>query len=615
MTFRIPGARLRPIHPTAAAVLLILIGVLAAYGSGLFAGFHFDDKVLILENDLLREPGHLAELLTTPFLGAYYRPLVLLSFLIDYRLWGANPLGFHLTQILLHFLNACLVFLLIRTLWNNTRAAMITAVLFAVHPIQAVAVDYIADRGNLLAALLQLSALLCLLRVREQRDKTTDMLLLSGLLFAAALFARENALLFPALAVIVLYASGEHRTLPGRVFALAALAVSLGFYAMRRSFVPLSGIVLPGAASLLSWKGIASFSYVIFSYVRGMILPGDIHFIRQIALPAWGGAERVVFPLFLAALIAACVIAARRRGPVFFGLAWFLVSSLPLYGFMFARPHTGLFIQDNQAYLACIGPLFLIALFLDRLRVFLPRILGSLITAGLCCLFIAKALAFGRLYGDEEAFLKEWLRVCPRCELATLYLGSFYRQAGRPQEALAFFRRSIVGVPTDAKALAGIGALYLDTADTERARSAFGEAVTLDPTTKEAWLGLAQVSLRARQTTAAERYLRESIRLAPAWPLPRLELIKLYAHEGRNAQAVEEALALRKAAPCVETTHYMLVALYLAGRNPQAALDAAQGVLSITADLPQACRDLAALFEEAGYAPLARAFREQAGHE
>lgn len=126
-------------HENRSATIVIGLVAIAVYAITLFNGFAWDDVLVIVKNPILtgstltpfssidtaRETDH------TP----YYRPLTLLSFLFEYRLHGFNPTLMHLANLILHILNAILSYFLARSITAGHRAALITALLFAVHPI------------------------------------------------------------------------------------------------------------------------------------------------------------------------------------------------------------------------------------------------------------------------------------------------------------------------------------------------------------------------------------------------------------------------------------------------------------------------------------------------
>lgn len=187
---------------------LICCTVLAVYFPAISAPFNpMDDPSLVnwlanidrsaIFNTLFR-PG-----------DTYYRPVLMGSFLIDYYLWGALPSFMHLENVLLHVANSLLVWkiaahLFRRQAGNAKLPAFLTAIIFALHPVNSEAVNWISGRSDLLAALFFLSSLLCLLISLEHNSKR--FCLLSFLLIFPGVLSKETALfLIPAAPFIIAY--------------------------------------------------------------------------------------------------------------------------------------------------------------------------------------------------------------------------------------------------------------------------------------------------------------------------------------------------------------------------------------------------------------------------
>ena len=134
-----PG--IQPVHYLSAALVVLCFLV---YANSLGNDFVFDDNHLVLGS---RRWLKLANILD---LARSYRPVRNLSYAFDLALWGDRPFGFHLTSVLIHSGVAVLVFLLIRRLTDRTLPAFLTALIFAVHPIQTDAVAYISGRRDVL---------------------------------------------------------------------------------------------------------------------------------------------------------------------------------------------------------------------------------------------------------------------------------------------------------------------------------------------------------------------------------------------------------------------------------------------------------------------------------
>ena len=107
-----------------ALAIIGLVGlVFLVYSGSLFGDFVFDDRPVIVNNDTIKSFRHLPEFFTHGVwhstkiqLVDTYRPLFLVALMLNYKLWGLNPFGFHLTNILFHVANSIMVFFLLRLL-------------------------------------------------------------------------------------------------------------------------------------------------------------------------------------------------------------------------------------------------------------------------------------------------------------------------------------------------------------------------------------------------------------------------------------------------------------------------------------------------------------------
>ena len=210
--------------------LLLLIGI--AYSSSLTASWHLDDIQHILRNEKihLTRPD-VRSLIDTFFANPYaklYRPLPMASFALNWYAHGADVLGYRITNILIHWLNGVLVYLVVTALLQAPRLenayrgreihwiALIAAALWALNPLQIQAVTYIVQRMAAMATLFYLVGLFAYLRYKHAASKRTSCLWMAvcTLAFVMAVLSKENAILFPIglyLIHTIFYASREQR--------------------------------------------------------------------------------------------------------------------------------------------------------------------------------------------------------------------------------------------------------------------------------------------------------------------------------------------------------------------------------------------------------------------
>ncbi len=142
--------------------LILVLGTVFAYQPAWHAGFIWDDNLYITANSTLRSAGGLAQIWTNFTANPQYYPLVFTSFWLEYHLWGLNPLGYHVVNVLLHALAAILLWRVLTRL--QLPGAWLAAGIFALHPVMVESVAWAQERKNVLSAVFYLGAALAYLR-------------------------------------------------------------------------------------------------------------------------------------------------------------------------------------------------------------------------------------------------------------------------------------------------------------------------------------------------------------------------------------------------------------------------------------------------------------------
>jgi len=138
-----PISESRPIQipiPKWKHIVLIMIIGFVVYSNSLKDPFIYDDNSNIVKNVFIKDWGNLSELFSSRYFSLAqektYRPITTLSYFIDYSLWELNVIGWHVTNIVLHLINALLVYYLLLLILSDYNVSFITALLFCLHPIQ-----------------------------------------------------------------------------------------------------------------------------------------------------------------------------------------------------------------------------------------------------------------------------------------------------------------------------------------------------------------------------------------------------------------------------------------------------------------------------------------------
>ncbi len=179
--------------------VLVLLGLAVFWPSMHFDFVNWDDPAYLEHNSLIRGwSWQNLNGIATEVVTRNYAPLTIFSFLVEHTLWGLNPTGYHITNILLHAINGVLVFLLVRRLSESPFVGWMTAALFLVHPVQIESVAWISSRKGLLCSMFMLGAMLARMKPQlTSRDEGRYVFFL-----AFALFSKAHAIVLPPIMLL-----------------------------------------------------------------------------------------------------------------------------------------------------------------------------------------------------------------------------------------------------------------------------------------------------------------------------------------------------------------------------------------------------------------------------
>jgi tetratricopeptide (TPR) repeat protein len=321
-------------------ILLIIAVAVITFLNSLDNTFVYDDVFTITNNYFIRDWGNFSDLFTSNYFNgsgeATYRPVVTLSYFIDYSIWRLNPLGFHLVNILLHITCAALVYMLLSIVVKDGTVSFLAGILFASHPILTEAVNAVSYREDLLAAVFFLVSLLSFIQAtcRDPHHKIRNLLYpISLFSYLLALCSKEMAITLPFIIVLFDWVFGG----TGRVkknavkFYLGFMLIS-GFYLFLR-FVwfhnPVEKqLMYPDKSFLVN---MLTMPKILGSYIKLLFFP--ISFNADYIIPHTKTPFAATFICSIAFLSAIGVITYRlfyndsRR--LFFFVLWFFITLIP----------------------------------------------------------------------------------------------------------------------------------------------------------------------------------------------------------------------------------------------------------------------------------------------
>ena len=586
----IPGRRAAWLAPA-----LVALATIAVFSGALRNGFvNWDDNVNFLTNPHYRGLGwaNLRWMFTTLLLG-HYQPLTWLSFALDHLFWGMDPFGYHLTNILLHAANAALFYAV--AYWLISRlsappagrraipprlAAVLAALLFAVHPLRVESVAWATERKDVLSGFFYLAAVYAYLRWHEAAGRPAgNWRAVCWSAFAAALLAKSMAATLPVVLLIMdIYPLRRLPAEPGRWFAgksrsvwrektpflvLVAVTATVEYMAESRA----DAIAIAGAAA----RG-AKACYGLIFYLWKTIWPAGLSPLYEDPLRldplAWP------FPACaaLVVLITGSLFLFRRRWPA--GLAAWVCYAATLAPVLGLVSFGAQLVADRYSYLSCLPWPLLAASGLawawPRSRPWGRILLGwgtGLALAGLSVLTWRQL----HVWHDSETLWRYTMALRPGSYLARHNLGGTLDEQGRLEEAIALYRQALRILPTHAESHYGWGRDLDIAGRTEEAIAHYREALRLKPGCVEARSDLGLALAEQGKTDEAVAQFRAALELKPDDAVTHSNLGKALAGLGRWEEAASHLHAAARLQPGLAEAHFNLGDVLLAqGRLEEA---------------------------------------------
>jgi protein O-mannosyl-transferase len=611
-------------HPATLAVCVLLAAatLLAFWQVGRHQFVNFDDTCYVTDNPHV-QAGLTWEGLHWAFAQlqgqhTYWHPLTWVSHMADCALFGLQPAGHHLVNLLFHLLNVVLVFLVFRRMTQRLWPCAVLAALFALHPLQVDTVAWVAERKNLLSACFWLLTMLAYVRYTQSPRATTYLPIV--LLYACGLMCKPVLVTLPLVLLLLDY--WPLRRL--EVSAFKPTAAALGRLAWEKGplflLAALSCLITLAGHRTLGALGTAAglpmhlrVENALVSYARYLgktVFPAHLAMLYPYpaAWPLWG----VTLSALLLIVGSALAVGAVRRWPyLFVGWFWFLGVLVPFIGVIQAGEQA---MADRFMYLPIIGLLMIAVWGLDALAGSLPPqkrwwLAGAAALAIAACLILTPLQV--RHWQDSESLFRHAIAVTSGNYVAYDGLGSALDARGRGNEALACYAECVRLKPRYAEGQYDYGSLLMRMGKLDDAVLHLTAAVAAKPSFAQAQINLGNALLQQDRPDEAARHLAQAVRLTPQDPEAHYNLGTVLIMQGQVDQAVacfSEALRLN---PNYSEAHGNLgVALMRQGKPAQGALHLAAAA-KLTPANPQAHDNLGlALLDLNRPAEAAAAFAE-----
>ncbi len=600
----------RRVLPIFALVLLVILFYLPA----LRGGYVWDDADAIAENPHNRSLRGLWIIWSKPAYIplSHYWPLTFTSFWIEYQLWGAAPFGYHLINVLLHALNAILVWIVLRRMVGISSAgAWVAAALFALHPMQVESVAWVVERKSLLAMLFYL--LSALAYERFVREESSRFYVLSLALFTGAMLSKTIAVTLPIALGLWHWYRGDRlnarvllRLIP--FFLLGAVIAAIHVYFFLGS-QPASALPLLNRL-VIAGQG-------IWFYVGKLLWPHPLMTIY----PRWdinpsSLGQWIYLVAFLSVLVALWLLRRKIGRGLLAALLFFSISIAPVLNLIDQPYFTAMtFVNDRAVYLPSLGLFALVGAWLVRLfRA--KRLVRSVVVIPSCVLLIAGmgVLTWSQasLYKDMETLFSDAVKKNPQAATAHYNLARALVDRGQIDRALHHYQMASRLNPNDSLTRLGQGVCLLHLGDTAGAEAQWRAALEIDKDSTEAHVNLAVLCIQEKQWDEAIAHCEAALQRRPALTDAHINLGTALFGKGAVEQAAshfERALILN---PDLPNAHVNLAKALTALGHREKAITHLQEAIDLDPKDVEARLDLSKLLKAVGRTRDAAAQLEEA---
>ncbi len=475
-------------------------------------GFVWDDKPYILLSDMVKNFDLKA--IFTEYAVGNYHPFTMLSFAIEYALVKEQTWLYHLDNLLLHSINSWLVFRLLQKLNGNFLTSIVTAILFAIHPLHVESVAWAAERKDVLYTLFLLLSIWFYIKFDEKQDY--KLYAFSILLFIASCMSKGMAVVLPAILIITDYCFLK-KPINAKLFLnkIPYFVITFVFAYMATHAQKDAGADATSVISQAYTMGerIAMSCYAFCFYWVKTVLP-----FKLLAFYPYPGKPNGSLPaIYSLGLLGVLVLVGiifwlgRKDKRIWWAGAFFLIAVSTVLQFPF--PVGSAIVADRYYYLSSIGPLFLVGLtfnrFYQKSKAALP--VFAIVALGLCGLSFKQTATWKNGLTLFTPADKEF----PNDAMILSNLGWHYLENKEFPTSKGYLMRADDGGFKNGDVCRTIGSMFLDEGDHKTALKYFDRSTQYLPKTNRTnWL-IGTANYRLANMSEAERYYREAVANEP----------------------------------------------------------------------------------------------------
>lgn len=574
------------------AILLVLITVIVYLPVIMFGGFIWDDDRAVIENTLLKNGKGLVSLWFHPSLNIneyHYWPLVYTVFWFEYHLFGLNPIGYHLVNVLFHSLNAILLWMLLRRL--SVPGALFAAAIFALHPVHVESAAWITELKDTLSAMFYLLAFICFFQFLK--NKNIGLYIFTIVLFLCSLLSKSITVTFPLAILLVLWWKQDtlrkkdiFLTIPffivGGIYSIFDFIFTRHQEPLTLHFIMIEKFLIAGRAVCFYIGKIFSPHHLVAIYPRWQI---NTHSIVQ-----------YVYPFAVIILLLMLWLLRKKLGKgMFTAVLFFVVTLFPILGFTIFGYMDYSYVADRFQYLASAGIIVLFSsiIFKGAEILTVPQSIKYAVAVILLCILGILTWQQTILYKDKVTLFSYNLSLNPNSSRVHFNLGSAFFEIGDIDKAIIHFKEALRIEPNIAEVNTNLGVVLVEKGKFYEAIPYFAKTIQITPNDAEAYNNMGYVLYRAKRFDDAITYSKKALEIDPNNAKAYFNMADSLYEKKEYSDAIKYYLVSIKYNPANAEVHCNVSHAFIKQGNIEEAIHHLREAMQIQPNMIDAANNLA----------------------
>jgi tetratricopeptide (TPR) repeat protein len=486
--------------------LLIIGMILLVYIQNLWFDFaYLDDNLIVFaEYEKIDSLSKIPQAFASGYLlDNYYRPMIMISFIIDTAIAGQSSTMYHLTNLIIHIVFSLLLYSLLLKFEIRKIVALFSVIIFAIHPINLNAVSWIAGRNDLIVGLFSIISILSFINYVD--TKKAYLLILHLISFVLAMFSKEIGVIIPVSLIIYLYQFNRACFISKK--KILKLVLTWGILTVMYLYLRLFVVKIQPQEQIGLYIFLKNF-YILSEYF------GKFFYLPAIIPLSLKNYDLIYIGLFNLLILFSIIIWGKfyRNKKFIFGVIFFIIFIVPSLMVRLQTKDGSFVYLDCRLYLPLVGLILSFAVIVSNIKV--KRLLKLILSISLIVYLLIFSFIKNRPYNNGESFWSEVIKDHPYEPYNYIGMGFYYYDNKEYEKAALYAENAIRINPTiDPEFYHKAALAYESAGDFLKANDVLERSLEIDKDNPVTIVNLVKNYLKLKQTDKADIWSEKFLRL------------------------------------------------------------------------------------------------------